>query len=76
MARPKKIDIDNPLVLRTRAGQSQSEFWTRFGVRQSGGSRYENGMAVPTPTAILLGLLELGKITDEDLIAARRAVGR
>lgn len=76
MARYKKVEIDNPLSLRARAGQTQAQFWPRFGVNGANGSRYENGVAVPTPTAILIGLFELGMISDDDLIAARRAVGR
>lgn len=48
-------------------GENQSTFWARLGVTQSGGSRYENGRTIPTATAMLLVLRELGKVTDADL---------
>ena len=50
---------------------NQSEFWSRIGVTQSGGSRYESGRHIPAPTQTLLLLvygtpkraeLELGKL--------------
>lgn len=36
---------------------NQSEFWSRLGVTQSGGSRYENGREVPKAVAILAHLV-------------------
>lgn len=30
---------------------TQAEFWTVFGVTQSGGSRYESGRRIPAPVA-------------------------
>lgn len=40
--------------LRRRLKLNQSEFWSRIGVTQSGGSRYEAGRRIPKPTLILL----------------------
>ncbi len=40
--------------LRRSAGLNQSEFWKKFGVTQSGGSRYESGRSMPTPLKILM----------------------
>lgn len=39
---------------RQRRGLNQSVFWSRVGVTQSGGSRYESGRNVPKPVRILL----------------------
>ena len=36
--------------------ESQEKFWGRFGVTQSSGSRFETGLAIPAPVAILLKL--------------------
>jgi transcriptional regulator with XRE-family HTH domain len=49
--------------VRTKLGLNQSEFWRRIGVTQSGGSRYENGRTMPTPTAILFELVFMGTDT-------------
>lgn len=47
--------------------ESQSRFWSRFGVTQSRGSRFEMGTVIPPPVAILLKLYLEGAITDGDL---------
>jgi hypothetical protein len=47
--------------------ESQARFWARFGVTQSRGNRYEMGMAIPPPVAILLVLYFDGVISDNDL---------
>ncbi len=41
---------------RWRLGQNQHDFWSRIGVTQSGGSRYESGRRIPRPVQILLTL--------------------
>jgi transcriptional regulator with XRE-family HTH domain len=40
--------------LREDAGLTQKEFWCPLGLTQSGGSRYEQGKAIPMPTRILI----------------------
>jgi len=35
---------------------SQAEFWTRIGITQSGGSRYEAGRNIPSPAQLLIRL--------------------
>ena len=35
---------------------NQKEFWSRLGVTQSGGSRYESGRAIPKPVQKLITL--------------------
>jgi transcriptional regulator with XRE-family HTH domain len=47
--------------------ESQIQFWSRFGVTQSRGSRFELGTEIPSPIAILLKLYFDGKISDQDL---------
>jgi transcriptional regulator with XRE-family HTH domain len=73
----KKVSafVADPLDARKTEGINQSEFWSRFGVTQSGGSRYENGRNIPGPTQILLALYAAGKITQDDLSAAQQAIG-
>lgn len=41
---------------RRKNTMNQSEFWSRVGVTQSGGSRYESGRNIPLPVQILLHL--------------------
>jgi transcriptional regulator with XRE-family HTH domain len=48
--------------------ESQHRFWSRFGVTQSRGSRFELGVEIPRPVAILLKLYFDGVITDKDLL--------
>lgn len=52
--------------------ESQFRFWSRFGVTQSRGSRFELGKEIPQPVAILLKLYFDGTITDQDLRLAKR----
>jgi transcriptional regulator with XRE-family HTH domain len=74
MAKLKTFDPDRIRQIRRRASLTQFEYWSRFGVTQSGGSRYETMRAIPMPTAMLIWLHESGRITDQDLVAARKAV--
>lgn len=44
--------------MRARTGLNQTQFWSRVGITQSGGSRYETGScSIPAPVAILLDLV-------------------
>ncbi|MBI3479481.1 MAG: helix-turn-helix transcriptional regulator [Nitrosomonadales bacterium] len=47
--------------------ESQYNFWSRFGVTQSRGSRFETGAEMPSSVEILLRLYLNGVITDNDL---------
>jgi hypothetical protein len=49
--------------------ESQATFWARFGVTQSSGSRFETGLGVPPPVALLVKLYQSGKLSDGDLLA-------
>lgn len=53
--------------LRKTMRENQCRFWSRFGVTQSRGSRFEMGSEIPPPVAILLKLYLDGVITDNDL---------
>ncbi|MCK9380088.1 MAG: hypothetical protein M0P95_03350 [Sulfuritalea sp.] len=70
MARKKKLDFSDIADIRSKENLNQTAFWTRYGVTQSGGSRYESGRNIPKPLAILLWLHRSGKVTDKDLADA------
>lgn len=53
MSTKKPIQID-PVAARQRLGINQTQFWSRVGVTQSGGSRYESGRKIPKPIQHLL----------------------
>ena len=50
---PKPFAID-PVAARQKLGINQTKFWSRVGVTQSGGSRYETGRKIPKPIQHLL----------------------
>lgn len=72
MARKQKLDFTDIGTARKKEGLNQMEFWMRYGVTQSGGSRYESGRNIPKPLAILLWLHRSGKVTDKDLADAMK----
>lgn len=41
---------------RKKLGLNQQTFWSRLGVTQSGGSRYESGRNIPKPVQKLIGI--------------------
>lgn len=52
----------NARQIRQNLGLSQEEFWSRIGVTQSGGSRYETGRGMPKPTQELLRLVHVEQL--------------
>ena len=61
----------DPREIRRRLGLNQQDFWTKIGVTQSGGSRYESGRNMPKPVQELLRLvhveqIDLSKVKKED----------
>ncbi|MDO4640442.1 MAG: transcriptional regulator [Neisseria sp.] len=67
--------IDNIRDIRRSLGMNQVEFWSKLGVTQSGGSRYESGRNMPKPVRELLRLVhiekvDLGKVNSDDLAVA------
>lgn len=61
----------NLAEFRNKLGLNQSDFWSRYGVTQSGGSRYESGRNIPTPLKMLVRLHLSGAISDSDLKMAK-----
>ncbi len=61
--------IINPREVRRKLGLNQEQFWTKIGVTQSGGSRYESGREMPKPVRELLRLVHVEQI---DLSQVRR----
>ena len=51
--------ITNPREIRRKLRMNQQEFWSRIGVTQSGGSRYESGRSMPKPVRELLRLVHI-----------------
>lgn len=66
---PEKIDARE---IRKKLGLNQQQFWSKVGVTQSGGSRYESGRNMPRPVRELLRLVhveqvDIQKIRREDV---------
>lgn len=61
-------------TLRSKVGMSQTKYWERFGVTQSGASRYESGRGLPLPVEMLMVLREAGALSDFQLETARQEV--
>ena len=55
--------------IRRKLGMNQSQFWSKIGVTQSGGSPYESGRNIPRPVQALLRLVHVEQI---DINKARR----
>jgi transcriptional regulator with XRE-family HTH domain len=74
----KKINcaLSNLRGFRDARGENQSEFWSRFGVTQSGGSRYESGRALPKAVAVLLIAFVDGLLDDATLRRLVKAAGK
>jgi transcriptional regulator with XRE-family HTH domain len=62
----KKIDARE---IRRKLGLNQQQFWSKLGVTQSGGSRYESGRNMPRPVQHLLRLVHVENI---DITKIRR----
>lgn len=72
--KPKKLrytTAEEIRELRKKHSLNQSEFWTRLGVTQSGGSRYESGRRVPAP---VLSLLQIAYGTPTESLRAVEAL--
>lgn len=60
---------------RSKSGLNQETFWSRIGVTQSGGCRYENGRRVP-PTVLLLAAIAYGTPRQAAHTLRRLGIGR
>ena len=61
--------------IRRKLGLNQSQFWSKIGVTQSGGSRYESGRNIPRPVQALLRLVhveqvDINKVKKDDVDVA------
>jgi transcriptional regulator with XRE-family HTH domain len=59
MKTTEKIDARE---IRRKMGMNQQQFWSKLGVTQSGGSRYESGRNMPRPVQQLLRLVHVENI--------------
>lgn len=57
----------SPRDIRRELGLNQQEFWTKIGVTQSGGSRYEGGRSMPKPVRELLRLVHVEQVDLENI---------
>lgn len=72
MSTVKAIEKIEPREIRRKLGLNQQQFWSKIGVTQSGGSRYESGRNMPKPVRELLRLVhveqvDIQRIKREDL---------
>lgn len=77
MAKTAKLSsiLNDPQSFRRNLLENQFVFWSRFGVTQSGGSRYESGRDIPGPLRLLLTAYDAGLIDDKSLAALRKRAG-
>jgi transcriptional regulator with XRE-family HTH domain len=62
-AKPMKADDNIDLrEIRRKLGLNQSEFWSKLGITQSGGSRYESGRDMPWAVNQLLRLMYIERV--------------
>jgi len=67
----KNMDKIDAREIRRKMGMNQQQFWSKLGVTQSGGSRYESGRNMPRPVQQLLRLvhvenIDIAKVKRED----------
>ncbi|MDS4014121.1 MAG: transcriptional regulator [Candidatus Accumulibacter sp.] len=62
MSTVKVAERVDPREIRRRLGMNQQQFWSKLGVTQSGGSRYESGRNMPKPVRELLRLVHIEQI--------------
>lgn len=58
----KSNDKIDAREIRRKLGLNQQQFWSKLGVTQSGGSRYESGRNMPRPVQHLLRLVHVEQI--------------
>lgn len=67
----KSMENIDAREIRRKLAMNQQQFWSKLGVTQSGGSRYESGRNMPRPVQQLLRLvhveqIDIGKVKRED----------
>lgn len=68
---PKPFAID-PVATRQKLGINQTKLWSRVGVTQSGGSRYESSRNIPRPVQMLLRIAYGTKAQADKQLSALR----
>ncbi len=63
-----KASLSNVRNIRQSTGLNQSVFWSKFGVTQSAGSRYESDRSLPAPLKLLMQAW-LDKVIDDEMLA-------
>lgn len=58
----KLVEKSDPREIRRKLGLNQQQFWSKIGVTQSGGSRYESGRNMPKPVRELLRLVHVEQV--------------
>lgn len=58
--------------LRRKLRMNQSEFWSRLGTTQSGGSRYESGRDLPEAVRVLLNMTYGPDVHAQKIVEALR----
>ena len=66
--------IENIRDIRRNLGLNQMEFWSKLGVTQSGGSRYESGRNMPKPVRELLRIVHIERVDLSSINASDLAV--
>lgn len=62
MSTVKVVERVDPREIRRKLGLNQQQFWSKIGVTQSGGSRYESGRNMPRPVRELLRLVHVEQV--------------
>ncbi len=67
----KTVETIDAREIRRKLAMNQQQFWSKLGVTQSGGSRYESGRNMPRPVQTLLRLvhveqIDIAKVKRED----------
>lgn len=70
----QKLNLNCVREYRKALGESQTTFWGRFGVTQSGGCRYETERNMTIQVAALIWLVDTKKLNEVDLAKAFAAV--
>ena len=75
MSNVKLVEKIDPREIRRKLGLNQQQFWSKIGVTQSGGSRYESGRNIPRPVQALLRLvhveqIDINKVKKDDVDVA------
>lgn len=63
---------NDALAMRAKLGINQFEFWSKLGVTQSGGSRYESGRNIPRPVQRMIQIAYGTEKQSADLVAELR----